>query len=102
MSAHLQAITALLEEVEANHGSVQVILAGYPDEMQRLMRTDPGLTSRFPTRIHIDDYTLRNWLKFPGDTPPKKALRLSGGLDLDWKSMSSTSTKIRAKMGMLA
>jgi len=56
--ASKQVIGTLLTEVEAQLGTVQVVLAGYPDPMQKLMRTDPGLQSRFPTRIHIDDYTI--------------------------------------------
>jgi len=33
-----------------------VVLAGYKDKMQRLMRMDPGLDRRFPQRLHIADY----------------------------------------------
>lgn len=32
-------------------GNMVVILAGYTDEMEDLMRSNPGLRSRFPTRV---------------------------------------------------
>ena len=33
------------------------MLAGYRDAMRHLMATDPGLVRRFPTALHLDDYT---------------------------------------------
>jgi SpoVK/Ycf46/Vps4 family AAA+-type ATPase len=50
------AIRTLLTEVENNRTSCLVVLAGYKDKMQRLMRMDPGLDRRFPQRLHIPDY----------------------------------------------
>jgi len=34
-----------------------VILAGYPVEMQKMIRSNPGLSSRIGTTMHFDDYT---------------------------------------------
>ena len=34
-----------------------VVLAGYKDKVQRLMRMDPGLDRRFPSRLHLADYS---------------------------------------------
>ena len=34
-----------------------VVLAGYRDGMAHLMRADPGLVRRFPTALHLGDYT---------------------------------------------
>ena len=34
-----------------------VIMGGYKDKMNRLMRFDPGLQRRFPKRLHLNDYS---------------------------------------------
>ena len=51
------AIRTLLTEVENNRGNLMVVLAGYKDKMQRLLRADPGLPSRFPKSLHLSDYS---------------------------------------------
>ena len=43
-------------KVENNRTSVLVILAGYRDKMERLMRMDPGLDRRFPKRLVLPNY----------------------------------------------
>lgn len=35
-----------------------VIIAGYAKEMDKLLQTNPGLASRFPIRLHFQDYTV--------------------------------------------
>jgi hypothetical protein len=34
-----------------------VILAGYPDEMEDMIKSNPGLSSRFHRVLHFEDYT---------------------------------------------
>ena len=43
--------------MEDHRGEFIVIVAGYPDEMQRFITSNPGLRSRFQTVIHFNDYT---------------------------------------------
>ena len=80
--ASKEVVTALLTEVENKLGEVQVILAGYPDEMQKFMRVDPGMASRFPTRIHIDDYSLPELAEIARRYASKKNLAFEKGLGL--------------------
>ena len=49
--------TLLTETVSVS--SALVIIAGYKTEMGKFMRMDPGLDSRFPQKVHIDDYSPR-------------------------------------------
>merc|ERR1719158_1455208 len=51
-----EAIRMLLTEVENHRTEVLVVLAGYEDKMEGLMRADPGLARRFPTRLKLQDY----------------------------------------------
>ncbi len=37
-------------------GQLMIIMAGYEKEMQRLIRQNPGLESRFPNQLHFQDY----------------------------------------------
>ena len=52
-----EALRTLLTETENNRTSLCVVLAGYREAMDGLMRADPGLVRRFPTRIDLDDYS---------------------------------------------
>jgi len=52
-----EALRTLLTETENNRTSLCVVLAGYRDAMEGLMRADPGLVRRFPIALHLDDYT---------------------------------------------
>ena len=52
-----EAIDTLVKLIEDNHGTTIVILAGYPDEMDALMESNAGLSSRFPITIDFPDYS---------------------------------------------
>lgn len=52
-----QAIDALIAEMEERRGSITVILAGYPDRMQRLFEANDGLRSRLEFTFRLPDYT---------------------------------------------
>ncbi len=51
-----EAIDTLLKAMEDNRSQLVVIAAGYTDEMQQFIKSNPGLKSRFTTTIHFDDY----------------------------------------------
>ena len=54
-----EATTAILVNAEKHKNDTVVILAGYPEEMAAFMRTDPGLSSRFPTPIHFPNFSVK-------------------------------------------
>ena len=55
-----EAIQTLLKRMEDNRDSLAVILAGYSNEMETLIRSNPGLSSRINTKIEFEDYSPEN------------------------------------------
>jgi hypothetical protein len=51
-----EAVQTLLKRMEDQRDQLVVILAGYPREMTRMIRSNPGLSSRVGTTMHFDDY----------------------------------------------
>ncbi|MEM8669497.1 MAG: AAA family ATPase [Planctomycetota bacterium] len=51
-----EAVQTLLKRMEDQRDRLVVILAGYPNEMQQMIRSNPGLSSRVGTTMHFDDY----------------------------------------------
>ncbi|MGI9458080.1 MAG: AAA family ATPase, partial [Aeoliella sp.] len=52
-----EAVQALLKRAEDERERLVIILAGYPDEMEDLLKSNPGLSSRFSRQLNFVDYT---------------------------------------------
>ena len=53
-----EAVSTLLKRAEDDRERLVIVLAGYTDHMARLLRSNPGLASRFSTRIAFPSYTV--------------------------------------------
>ncbi len=51
-----EAIEVLLKKMEDHRNELVVIVAGYPDEMEDFIESNPGLQSRFNRYFHFDHY----------------------------------------------
>lgn len=58
-----EAIDTLVKAMEDHKNELILILAGYEKEMERFIRTNPGLRSRFPIHLHFPDYTSHELLE---------------------------------------
>jgi len=52
-----EAIDQILKRMEDDRNNLVVIMAGYPDEMDRLIESNPGLKSRFNRYFDFKDYS---------------------------------------------
>lgn len=52
-----EALDTLVAEMENHRNDFVVIMAGYPDEMETLMKGNPGLASRMPYVIEFPNYS---------------------------------------------
>ncbi|MHC0035525.1 AAA family ATPase [Pseudoneobacillus sp. C159] len=50
-------IDTLVDEMTKHNENLVVVLAGYPNEMEGLLESNPGLRSRFKKLFHFPDYT---------------------------------------------
>lgn len=58
-----EVINSLLTVLSEPNPDMIVILAGYEDKMQTLLKFNPGLKERFPLKFHFEDYTTNELLE---------------------------------------
>ena len=58
-----EAIDTLVKSMEDHKNEFVLILAGYPEEMKRFLRSNPGLPSRFPIHLRFPDFTIDELLQ---------------------------------------
>ncbi len=52
-----EALATLVKKMEEHKDELVVIMAGYTDEMEKMITLNPGLTSRVPHKIEFPDYS---------------------------------------------
>jgi SpoVK/Ycf46/Vps4 family AAA+-type ATPase len=61
-----EATATLLKRAEDDRDRLVIVLAGYPSDMDRFLRTNPGLASRFNVRVTFPSYSPRDLTRIAG------------------------------------
>jgi SpoVK/Ycf46/Vps4 family AAA+-type ATPase len=61
-----EAVQTLLKRAEDDRDRLVIVLAGYPADMDRFLRSNPGLSSRFSTRIEFPSYSPTDLVEITG------------------------------------
>ncbi len=61
-----EAVATLLKRAEDDRERLVIVLAGYPADMDRFLRSNPGLASRFSVRIGFPSYSSGELVKIAG------------------------------------
>ncbi|WP_370635423.1 stage V sporulation protein K [Pontibacillus sp. HN14] len=78
-----EAIDTLVKHMEDHHNDFILILAGYPDEMDRFLRLNPGLQSRFPIILDFKDYSIDELMTIAKQMASEREYEFSK--DAEWK-----------------
>lgn len=80
-----EAIDTLVKAMEDKKDDLILILAGYKEEMERFLRSNPGLRSRFPIHLEFPDYKIEELVEI-GETMLEKR---------EYKFTTGAKSKIR-------
>ncbi len=72
-----EAIDALVKGMEDYKDNLILILAGYTDEMEHFIQSNPGLKSRFPIHIDFPDYSLEELMSIAETIVDQRQYKLS-------------------------
>lgn len=73
-----EAIQTLLKRMEDHRGAFFVFVAGYPDNMERFLKVNPGLRSRFDKVLKFEDYSVEELSKIAVLMAAEKKMKFSG------------------------
>lgn len=72
-----EAVQVLLKKMEDHRGQFFTLVAGYPDEMDRFLSTNPGLSSRFDHTLHFPDFNEEELMSIAKSFARENGYRLS-------------------------
>jgi len=92
-----EAIQTLLKRMEDNRGEFFVFAAGYPGNMEKFLKANPGLNSRFDKTFHFEDYSDLQLFKIAKKMVRDQGMRLSSKAASELNILLSGLYKMRDK-----
>lgn len=72
-----EAIEVLLKEMSDGTGDLAVVVAGYPEQMDSFINSNPGLKSRFNVEFDFPDYVPQELIQIADYAADKRGVKLS-------------------------
>lgn len=94
-----EAIDALVKSMEDNKDSLIIILAGYQEEMQYFIDTNPGLRSRFPIQLSFPDYCIGELMDIADMMLKKRQYSLSNSAREELRLLMERKTRSHEHSG---
>lgn len=92
-----EAIATLLKRMEDDRDRLVVILAGYTNEIEAFINTNPGLRSRFNRYVHFEDYSEEELFQIFQLQAKKYDYRLDDGAEAALRQLLHRKTSERHK-----
>lgn len=89
-----EAVETLVALIENHRDELVCIVAGYEKEMQKLLDSNQGLTSRFKTIIKFEDYSADELLVIFKNEMKKKGMQLGAGAEISAKTLIASRSKL--------
>lgn len=72
-----EAISTIIQEMENRRDKTVVIFAGYPEQMDEFLKSNPGLKSRVPFEISFNDYSSSEMFAIAEHEAIKRGFKIS-------------------------
>ena len=89
-----ESIDTLVKGMDDNRDNLLVILAGYSDDMDKFLDTNPGLKSRFANIIEFKDYSVDDLLTISDKLFKNKGYVITENARLKMKSIFEEACKV--------
>jgi stage V sporulation protein K len=86
-------ILGFVKAMEDHKDELILILAGYQQEMENFLQTNPGLRSRFPIHIDFPDYNQHELLKIAEQMCAKRQYQLANEAKITLLKMLNLSSR---------
>ena len=92
-----EAVETLLKAMEDRRDAFVVICAGYPEEMEAFLNSNPGLASRFTSTLDFADYSVDQLLRIVHGLAKEDDLQLTADLDDALRDVFAEAIRVRQK-----